>query len=242
MDDRLRVGDRFFKRAAAFDLDLRVVDGILKQIRERDGVRHGRQDLRVSGRRVDVVPKEGLFALDPFLKHRDGAQVGKGRGLGGQVRKLDCEQRIGLAFAVRPFHGFCNADFRLLFGGFLRLGFFRNGVAVVLCDKKGMPHAMLQNLDGHNLQGEFLRNQVEVGEVLRKQLWKQIVEAKIRNRTEGKQNLRTVTSGARKRTESDSKKVRRFIRRMPQAPAGRFESDEVSEITRGEREGAHPRG
>lgn len=57
------------------------------------------------------------------------------------------------------------------------------GVAVVLCDKKGLPHAMLQNLDGHNLQGEFLRNQVEVGEVLRKQLWKQIIEAKIRNQS-----------------------------------------------------------
>ena len=55
------------------------------------------------------------------------------------------------------------------------------GVAVVLCDRKGMPHAMLQNMDGHNLQGEFLRNQMEVGEVLRKQLWKQIVESKIRN-------------------------------------------------------------
>lgn len=55
------------------------------------------------------------------------------------------------------------------------------GVAVVLCDKKGMPHAMLQNMDGHNLQGEYLRNQIEVGEVLRKQLWKQVVEQKIRN-------------------------------------------------------------
>ena len=57
------------------------------------------------------------------------------------------------------------------------------GVAVVLCDRKGLPHAMLQNMDGHNLQGEFLRNQVEVGEVLRKQLWKQIVEAKIKNQS-----------------------------------------------------------
>lgn len=55
------------------------------------------------------------------------------------------------------------------------------GVAVILCDKKGMPHAMLQNLDGNNLQGEYLRNQIEVGEVLRKQLWKQVVEAKIKN-------------------------------------------------------------
>ena len=55
------------------------------------------------------------------------------------------------------------------------------GAAVVICDKKGMPHAMLQNLDGNNLQGEFLRNQIEVGEVMRKQLWKQIIEAKIKN-------------------------------------------------------------
>ena len=57
------------------------------------------------------------------------------------------------------------------------------GVAVVLCDRKGMPHAMLQNMDGNNLQGEFLRNQIEVGEVLRKQLWKQIIEAKIKNQS-----------------------------------------------------------
>lgn len=57
------------------------------------------------------------------------------------------------------------------------------GVAVVLCDRRGLPHAMLQNMDGHNLQGEFLRNQVEVGEVLRKQLWKQIVEAKVKNQS-----------------------------------------------------------
>ena len=56
-----------------------------------------------------------------------------------------------------------------------------NGVAVVLCDKKGFPHALLQNLDANSLQGEFLRNQTSVGEVLKKQLWKQIVESKITN-------------------------------------------------------------
>ena len=55
------------------------------------------------------------------------------------------------------------------------------GVGVILCDAKGMPHAMMQNLDGNNLQGELLRKQTSVGEVLKKQLWKQIVESKIRN-------------------------------------------------------------
>lgn len=57
------------------------------------------------------------------------------------------------------------------------------GVAVILCDAKGMPHAMLQNMDGNNLQGECLRNQISMGEVTRKQLWKQIVEAKIKNQS-----------------------------------------------------------
>lgn len=55
------------------------------------------------------------------------------------------------------------------------------GVAVVLCDAKGMPHAMVQNMDSNNLQGECLRNQIAMGEVAKKQLWKQIIEAKIKN-------------------------------------------------------------
>lgn len=54
-------------------------------------------------------------------------------------------------------------------------------VQVVLCNDKGMPNAMLQNLSGNNQQGETLRNQMNCGEVLKKQLWKQIVEEKIKN-------------------------------------------------------------
>ena len=54
-------------------------------------------------------------------------------------------------------------------------------VQVVMCNNRGMPSAMLQSFEGNNLQGENLRNQLGAGEVLKKQLWKQIVEAKIRN-------------------------------------------------------------
>lgn len=56
-----------------------------------------------------------------------------------------------------------------------------SGVSVVLCDGKGMPHAFLQNMDGNNSQGETLHLQIAVSEPTRKQLWKQIVEAKIYN-------------------------------------------------------------
>ena len=37
------------------------------------------------------------------------------------------------------------------------------------------------NLQGNTTQGETLRNQLEAGEVLKKTLWKQIIEAKIKN-------------------------------------------------------------
>lgn len=55
-------------------------------------------------------------------------------------------------------------------------------VQVVICDNKGMPSAMVQGMNSNNLQGETLRNQIACGEVLKKQLWKQVVEAKIKNR------------------------------------------------------------
>lgn len=54
-------------------------------------------------------------------------------------------------------------------------------VQVIVCNDRGMPSAMLQSFEGNNLQGENLRNQIDAGEVLKKQLWKQIVETKIRN-------------------------------------------------------------
>ena len=56
-----------------------------------------------------------------------------------------------------------------------------NNVQLVICNNKGMPSSMLLNLDVNVTQGQTLRNQINTGEVLKKQLWKQIVERKIRN-------------------------------------------------------------
>lgn len=56
-----------------------------------------------------------------------------------------------------------------------------SNVAVVFCGDDRMPNAMLMNLDSNRTQGESYRAQVEASEPLKKGLWKQIVEAKIRN-------------------------------------------------------------
>ena len=57
----------------------------------------------------------------------------------------------------------------------------KNNVAVVICNNKQMPTAMLQCLDGNTTQSECLKHQMAAGEPMKKQAWKQIIEAKIKN-------------------------------------------------------------
>lgn len=56
-----------------------------------------------------------------------------------------------------------------------------NNAAVIICGDNFMPNAMLMNLDSNTTQGEVYRSQIEASEPLKKGLWKQVVEAKIRN-------------------------------------------------------------
>lgn len=64
-----------------------------------------------------------------------------------------------------------------------------NNVAVVFCDKKHLPSSMLFNLNGHNLQNEIFRSQVDVKEPIKKALWKQTIEYKIKNQASLLQKL-----------------------------------------------------
>jgi|AntRauTorcE11898_2_1112593.scaffolds.fasta_scaffold04145_2 CRISPR-associated protein Cas1 len=56
-----------------------------------------------------------------------------------------------------------------------------NNVAVVFCNNAHMPNGMLLNLDGNNLQSELFRHQVNSSVPLKKNLWKQTIEAKLKN-------------------------------------------------------------
>ena len=56
-----------------------------------------------------------------------------------------------------------------------------NNVAVVFCDSKHMPSSMLLPLDAHHIQNELFRAQINGSEPLKKNLWKQTIEAKIKN-------------------------------------------------------------
>lgn len=56
-----------------------------------------------------------------------------------------------------------------------------NNVAVITCNEQHMPVGLLLNLDGHTTQTEIFRAQLESSEPLRKNLWMQCIQAKLRN-------------------------------------------------------------
>lgn len=56
-----------------------------------------------------------------------------------------------------------------------------NNVSVIFCDSKHKPQSMLLNLDSHYIQQEHFKNQIQASEPLKKQLWQQVVKAKIEN-------------------------------------------------------------
>ena len=57
----------------------------------------------------------------------------------------------------------------------------RNNVSVIFCDERRMPSSMLMSLDSNSTQGESLKDQIGITEPIKKQVWKQIIESKIRN-------------------------------------------------------------
>ena len=56
-----------------------------------------------------------------------------------------------------------------------------NNCAVVFCNALHMPSSMLMNLESNSVQSETYRHQIDASVPLKKNLWKQVVEAKIRN-------------------------------------------------------------
>jgi CRISPR-associated protein Cas1 len=56
-----------------------------------------------------------------------------------------------------------------------------NNVALITCNKKKMPKGLLLNLEGNILQQERFHDQISVSLPLKKQLWKQTIQAKIHN-------------------------------------------------------------
>ena len=56
-----------------------------------------------------------------------------------------------------------------------------NNAALITCNEKSMPTGLMLPLESHSVQSERFRDQLDSSLPLRKQLWQQTVQAKIRN-------------------------------------------------------------
>jgi CRISPR-associated protein Cas1 len=56
-----------------------------------------------------------------------------------------------------------------------------NNAAVIICNTQHLPNGLFLNLNGHHIQQEVFKNQIEASAPLKKQLWQQTVVEKIRN-------------------------------------------------------------
>lgn len=70
-----------------------------------------------------------------------------------------------------------------------------NECAVVSCDENCMPTGLMLPLDGHTLQSERFRSQVDASLPLKKQLWQQTIVAKIHNQAAVLKNHRDAIVG-----------------------------------------------
>ena len=59
----------------------------------------------------------------------------------------------------------------------------KHNVGIVFCDEKHMPTSMMMDLDSNTLLSKRFQHQLSATVPMKKQIWKQIVEAKIRNQS-----------------------------------------------------------
>lgn len=101
-------------------------------------------------------------------------------------KQLVVSEKAGMAIKTAPVEdlGFIVLDHpQISFSMKLMEALSENNVAVVFCDSKHLPSSMLLPLDAHHIQNEIFRAQVDASEPLKKNLWKQTIEAKIQNQS-----------------------------------------------------------
>lgn len=117
--------------------------------------------------------KRTLFISNPYL-------------LSLKDKQLHVSERGGMVIKTAPIEdiGFLVLDHpQISFTMKLVEKLNENNVATVFCDSKHMPSSMLLPLDAHHIQNELFRAQISASEPLKKNLWKQTIEAKIKNQS-----------------------------------------------------------
>jgi CRISPR-associated protein Cas1 len=117
------------------------------------------------------MSKRTLLFSNPYHLHTRLEQLVVDNKETGEVRTMPVED-LGFVVLEHPQITFSQGIMRL---------FLEHNVAVIFCNEKYLPTGMLLNLDGHQLQTARFRAQLDATEPLKKNLWMQTVQYKVRN-------------------------------------------------------------
>ncbi len=115
--------------------------------------------------------KRTLFFGNPYHLHTRNGQLIVADKKAGTERSVPIED-LGFVVFEHPHISFTQSVMQLL---------AENNTAVVFCDARYHPSSMLLHLDTNTVQAELFRHQVAASQPLKKNLWKQTVQAKIKN-------------------------------------------------------------
>lgn len=115
--------------------------------------------------------KRTLFFANPYYLSLKNKQLQIAEKNGGVIKTAPVED-IGFLVLDHP---------QISFSMKLVEELSEFNVATVFCDSKHMPSSMLLPLDAHHIQNELFRAQIDASEPLKKNLWKQTIEFKIKN-------------------------------------------------------------
>jgi CRISPR-associated protein Cas1 len=115
--------------------------------------------------------KRTLFFSNPYyLSFKQGQLLVTDKET-GEIKKVSVED-LGFIVIEHP---------QVTFTQYLMARLIENNVAVVFCNEKHMPASMLLHLEMHHLQNEVFRKQIDATLPVKKNLWKQTVQMKIKN-------------------------------------------------------------
>ena len=119
-----------------------------------------------------MIKRTIVFSSPCKISTKDNQLVAENRE-SGEVKKVPIED-LGIVIIEHPMTNISIPALNALSA---------NNCAVVLCDARHMPISMLLNLDNNSVQAERYRQQSEASLPLKKNLWKQIIQAKILNQS-----------------------------------------------------------
>lgn len=119
-----------------------------------------------------MIKRTIVFSSPCKVSTKDNQLVAENRE-SGEVKKIPIED-LGIVIIEHPMTNISIPALNALSA---------NNCAVVLCDARHMPVSMLFNLDSNSIQAERYRQQSEASLPLKKNLWKQIIQAKILNQS-----------------------------------------------------------